>query len=394
MTFPSFLKHWREYRRFARLPYDQRQVVIYSEGPAYWPHLKEIIFRLTDDRGQPVCYISSHHNDPGLSQSHPLIRPFQIGDGAVRTIFLNTIECNVLVMTMPDLDALYIKRSKNVRHYAYLFHSLVSTSMIYREDAFDAYDSIFLGGPHHYFEIREREKKRSLRPKLLLEHGYSRMDEILKTRGDSEPNISNQPSDDVPLVIIAPSWGPNCLIESGLAESVIESLLRHKYEVALRPHPVTIQKHSKEIDRLRKQYRDTKSFYYDDHTVGDIFIRQSSVMISDWSGAALDYAFGLEKPVLFIDTPPKVNNPNWKVYSRTPIEMACRNKLGTVLPLHDLETTGKAVSALIRDSELIRQSIITTREKSVFNITKSSDAAAEHLLNLTGQFSENRTQGL
>mgnify|MGYP003326545469 CR=1 FL=1 len=37
-------------------------------------------------------------------------------------------------------------------------------------------------------------------------------------------------------------------------------------------------------------------------------LHRSDLMISDWSGAALDYALGLNKPVLFIDVPRKVNN--------------------------------------------------------------------------------------
>ena len=32
-------------------------------------------------------------------------------------------------------------------------------------------------------------------------------------------------------------------------------------------------------------------------------------MVSDWSGAALEYSFGLKKPVIFLDLPKKVNNP-------------------------------------------------------------------------------------
>ena len=32
-------------------------------------------------------------------------------------------------------------------------------------------------------------------------------------------------------------------------------------------------------------------------------------MVSDWSGVAMEFAFGLERPVLFIDVPRKTNNP-------------------------------------------------------------------------------------
>ena len=48
---------------------------------------------------------------------------------------------------------------------------------------------------------------------------------------------------------------------------------------------------------------------FEQNVAGHDSLLASDVMISDWSGAALEYAFGLEKPVLFIDMPKKINNP-------------------------------------------------------------------------------------
>ena len=47
---------------------------------------------------------------------------------------------------------------------------------------------------------------------------------------------------------------------------------------------------------LDTEYNSLKSFY------------KSDIMISDWSGSALEFSFGLCKPVLFIDTPKKILN--------------------------------------------------------------------------------------
>ena len=54
-------------------------------------------------------------------------------------------------------------------------------------------------------------------------------------------------------------------------------------------------------------------------------------MISDWSGAALDYAFGLNKPVFFLDIPRKINNPNYKDIGIEPFECYIRNIVGTII---------------------------------------------------------------
>ena len=36
-------------------------------------------------------------------------------------------------------------------------------------------------------------------------------------------------------------------------------------------------------------------------------------MISDWSGASFEFSLTQSRPVLFIDTPQKINNENWNI---------------------------------------------------------------------------------
>ena len=38
----------------------------------------------------------------------------------------------------------------------------------------------------------------------------------------------------------------------------------------------------------------------------------SDVFITDWSGVAYEYAFGTEKPILFLDVPQKIVNQSYK----------------------------------------------------------------------------------
>ena len=44
---------------------------------------------------------------------------------------------------------------------------------------------------------------------------------------------------------------------------------------------------------------------------------KADIMISDWSGAAFEFAMGLEKPVVFIDTKEKINNTDFQLYKIT-----------------------------------------------------------------------------
>lgn len=69
---------------------------------------------------------------------------------------------------------------------------------------------------------------------------------------------------------------------------------------------------------------------------GQDSLHDSDMMISDWSGAALDYAFGLNKPVCFVDVPKKVNNPDYDALDIEPFESMIRNKIGGLLDLENI----------------------------------------------------------
>ncbi len=80
----------------------------------------------------------------------------------MRTVFFSTLDVDILAMTMPDLETFHIKRSQNGVHYAFVPHSIVSTHMVYRNGAFDHFDTVFCAGPHHVAEVRKHEAMRNL----------------------------------------------------------------------------------------------------------------------------------------------------------------------------------------------------------------------------------------
>ena len=45
--------------------------------------------------------------------------------------------------------------------------SLVSLHTIYRDGAFDYFDTVFCGGPHHNKEVREIEKVKTCQRKII-----------------------------------------------------------------------------------------------------------------------------------------------------------------------------------------------------------------------------------
>ena len=99
-------------------------------------------------------------------------------------------------------------------------------------------------------------------------------------------------------------------------------------------------------------------------------------MICDWSGAALDYAFGLRKPVLFIDVPRKVNNPNYESINITPFEVSIREEIGQVIPVDNLEAILKF------DAKPISADLL---EKNIYNIGKSDEIGAGELIRIVNE---------
>jgi len=323
------LRHLRDLMRFVLLPKEQRRLTFYSEGKNYWPHLEGLINEVLATLDIPVCYISSGEDDPGRFLEHPNYRTFKIDESFVRNWLFENMDTDVMVMTMPDLHQYQVKRSKHDVHYVYVQHSLVSLHMIYRKGAFDHYDTIFCAGSHHVKEIRAMETKYNLPPKNLVEHGYGRLDAIIR---ESKLRHRKEKLMDKPEhVLLAPSWGPEGTIERGAGEKIVNHLIEQGYKVTFRPHPNTTRFAKDKVDAIIKKHANNPLFDHEANIAGQDSLHDSDVMISDWSGAALDYAFGLSKPVVFVDVPRKVNNPDYKEIGIEPFEAVIRKKIGIIV---------------------------------------------------------------
>lgn len=311
-----------------QLDKEHRRLTFYSEGKNYWPHLSDLVMEWLENSSQPICFFTSDPNDPALQLKHKNFHVFEIDEGFVRNWLFENIETDVMVMTMPDLHQFQVKRSKNQVHYIYLQHSLVSLHMAYRKGAFDFFDTVFCAGPHHVKEIRALESYYDLAPKSLVNYGYPRLNSIITaSNARTKPRANNS----VTHVLVAPSWGQESTIESGRGEAIVTDLLNNGYMVTLRPHPQTLKFASKQISKIVNKHGDNPMFVLEQNVDGQESLHSSDFMISDWSGAALDYAFGLQKPVAFVDVPRKVNNLDYEAIGIEPFEVKMRETIGAVM---------------------------------------------------------------
>lgn len=344
--------------KFNNLSSNQRKITIYSEGKNYWPHLEGLLNVILKFTNKTVCYVSSSRDDPGLLIKHENLTCFFIAESFVRDYFFQNLDTDIMIMTMPDLQNYQIKRSINKVHYIYVQHSLVSLHAVYRHGAFDHYDTICAAGPHHVREIRAIEKKYNLPKKNIFKLGYSRIDNLLKKKYLSLVGSSKK-------VLIAPSWGPDSIIESGLYHKLINEFLSLEYKIILRPHPQTIKFNKKEIAYISKKYRNNPLFSMEKDLTGDRSFYESDIMVSDWSGAAIEFAIALQKPVIFCDVPRKINNTNYQDIIEEPIEVSIRKLIGVIwdgkVSINDI------VSLCMKKKILFKQ----LNEKFCFNLGDS-----------------------
>ena len=390
MSFPGsrFFKHWSALRRLKKLTREQRSIVFYAEDASSWPHLGTLVEEIRGS-GRELCYVTSSEDDPILGRGDDGCHAFCVGEGTIRTLFFSALECDVCVMTMPDLERFHIKRSKaHPVHYVYVFHSIVSTHMIYRPRAFDDYDSVLCVGPHHVAEIRANEAADSLSEKQLVEYGYPRLDSILR-EVSQRPRKSVRAEGEKIRVLIAPSWGPQGILETIGAE-LVRILLSGGFHVTVRPHPVTRKKWPEKIEALR-EYATRDDFLLEENIVSQESLHACDLMVSDWSGVAYEFAFGLERPVLFIDVPRKVNSPDYEKIACEPIEVSVRTEIGQLIGPGELASVPDIIRELCEDPSAFAQTIRDARTKYVFNVGEAS-GGADHILRVAQERRSGKSQ--
>ena len=373
----SFGNEWNELKKFEELSLDERRIVFYSENENSMLIFESLIDELTTIHNMDICYVTSSKNELSLMKSKNRVKTFYIGDGIVRTKFFLNLKAKVMIMTMPDLETFHIKRSKVYPvHYVYMFHSMVSTHLVYQKSAFDNFDTILCVGDYQIQEIRNTEKEYNLKPKNLIKFGYSHLDNLLEKY--PQENFGTK---DNTNVLLAPSWSKDGIFET-IIEDIIEILLRNKYKVTLRPHPMSQKKSKKKIEKIKKRFSNQDDFIFEDNILNFDSFFSSSLMITDWSGSALEFSFAFMKPVIFIDVPKKTNNPEFEKISLIPIEVSIREKIGKILFPSNLDLLPNEIEMLISQTKKNQPKLLEIRNQTIFHVNESKKFGAESIVEL------------
>ena len=368
----TFFKEFQGYRAYKKLPKSYKKVVFYSESFQDWHHLKPLLNALLDD-DIAVTYVTSDDKDPGLLKLSKKYRSIYIGKGFFRILFFQFLRAKLLILTMMDLNNFELKRSMHPVHYVYIFHSLTSTHMVDTEKSFDHYDTIFCAGPHQKKEIELREKNKDLKAKNLVPYGYPRIEKLIQ--------LSSKPKNEKKVILLAPTWGEQSIINL-MGMEICSIILNQGYSLILRPHHETIKRSPQLIDEIENKYSHLETFRLVREMGDSESLLQSDLLICDWSGTAIEYAFGLEKPIIFIDIPPRVRNPNWREIQSEPLEMSIREKVGRVICPSKLDELPSSISQLLNEDQLSSSRIKSLREEFIYNLTRSEITGREEIKRL------------
>lgn len=354
----TFFKEFQGYRAYKKLPKSFKEIVFYSESFQDWHHLKPLLSGLLNQK-MTVTYVTSDEEDPGLLKQSLNYRSIYIGKGFFRILFFQYLKAKLFILTMMDLDNFELKRSIHPVHYVYLFHTLGSTHMVDREESYDHYDTIFCAGPHQKNEIEKREEIKKVRQKNLIQYGYPRLEKLvqIRSKADEKDNV----------VLLAPTWGNESLINT-IGEDVCAKIIESGFKLILRPHHETLKRTPEVISQIANRYKNNQSFKLVTEMSDTDSLLSSDILICDWSGTAIEYALGLEKPVIFIDTPPRVRNPNWKELKSEPLEMSMREKVGQIISPTKLNDLASVITQLLRNDQNFPGQMKSLRKEFVYNL--------------------------
>lgn len=372
---PYRKKEKEDYKRF--LSGGKKKIVFYSEKNGFYKYYKGVIEEIIRRTNVVIHYITSDAEDEVFKLESDQFKPYYIGENRLIVLMMK-LETEIMVMTTPDLENFHLKRSyvqKDIE-YVYLPHDVNSANLSFHKNALDHFDTIFTSGPKNKEEIEEREEKYHLPKKRLVEWGSGVIDSMIK--GYEEPTSQSEEGNGGKTILIAPSWQKDNILDLCI-EPMLERLAGQNYHIIVRPHPQYVRHCMDKIERLRKKYEsETVEIQTDFSSNSTVYT--ADLLVTDWSSIAFEYCFATLKPVLFINTPMKVLNPDYQELSTVPVDIELRDKVGISLDPDGMEDLKKTVEILLYDKAFSADAMKELREHYIYNIGASGKVGALYLI--------------
>lgn len=365
-------KEKEDYKRF--LSVSNMKIVFYSEKNGFYKYYKNIIEEIIRRTNIVVHYITSDPEDAVFAMESEQFKPYYIGENKLIVLMMK-LEAEIVVMTTPDLENYHLKRSyvKKDIEYIYVPHDVNSSNLTFHKDALDHFDTIFTSGPKNKAEIAEREETFGLAKKNLVEWGSGVIDNMIESYEQMKDGEEKQKT-----VLIAPSWQKENIMDSCI-EQLLEQLVQTGHKIIVRPHPQYVRHYEERINALAAKYQAAGVEVQKDFSSNKT-VYMADMLITDWSSIAFEYSFSTLKPVLFINTPMKVVNPDYQEIKEVPIDIELRDKVGISLALSSLGEVNASVDKLLNTEQFAKQAMEELRNYYIYNIGNSGKVGAKYII--------------
>lgn len=368
-----------DYKRFFST--GNKHLVFYSESNGFYKYYAGTIQYILDHTNIPIHYITSDPDDRifEMAKEYEQIKPYYIDDQKLITLMMR-MDADVVVMTMPDLETFQIKRSyvRDDIEYIYIPHCTNSLNLTMRKGCVDHFDTILATGKHQREEFEAMQKLHHIENQTIVDAGYPLLDDLYN---DYQKMLEEHSSDNKSkkTVLIAPSWQKDNIIDNCL-DSILMSVKGKDYNIIVRPHPQHVRHMPERMEQLKQRYAEYTNIEIQTDFSSNDTIFMADAIVTDWSGIAYEYAFATLKPVLFVDTPMKIMNPDYKELPIEPFNIWLREKIGGVVKLNEIDTIAERIEDLLNNSNRYAETIKLYRDQYDYNFLTSGEMSARYII--------------
>ena len=366
-----------DYRRFFKIA--NKHVVFYAEGGGYYKYFQSVIEWLLAHTNLTIHYVTNDPRDPVFAKAKGVgamarIRPYFIGPTKIIPLMMK-MDADIVVMTTPDLNTYHLKRSYVRRdvEYVYVDHGPTSVHMCYRKGAFDHFDTIMCNGPFQVAEHRATERLYGLKAKTLVESGYPLLDTL--SSATDRGGVRSGPA----RIMIANSHQPDNIFDSCL-DALVGALAGEGRQLVLRPHPQYVRRNPAKMQAIAARYAGRRDIVLETDFSKPSTMDRSDVLITDWSGIAYEYAYKTHRPTLFVDTPMKVINPEWRKVGIEPTDITFRNEVGSSVAMDDMAGAAAKLADMLARPDAYAERIERLFGQSFFNPGHAGEVVGKYVL--------------
>ena len=131
---------------------------------------------------------------------------------------------------------------------------------------------------------------------------------------------------------------------------------------------------------MAEKYQETNISFDIEFSASSESIFNADLLITDWSAINFEYAFTTGKPVISVNTPMKVMNPEYEKLGIEPYTIWARNTIGETIEVEDVKNIDALADKLLSNSKKYQKQIFDLRKKSIYNLGKSVEAGGEYIV--------------